>query len=74
MPANKNYMPWEKTQHTRKKTVFLPFNYEIYQNDLSQFRNYLYQIYNEQKFTYKITFEFSFLSVLSEDSLLLNSY
>ena len=67
MPANKNYIPWEKTEHTRKKTVFLPFNYDIYQNDLSQFRNYLYQIYNDQKFTYKLTFEFSFILVLDED-------
>ena len=54
MPANKNYMPWEKTEHTRKKTVFLPFNYDIYTHDLSQFKNYLYQIYNDQKFTFKI--------------------
>ena len=23
MPTNKNYMPWEKTEHTRKKTLFL---------------------------------------------------
>ena len=44
MPTNKNYIPWEKTQHTRKKTVFLPFNYDIYNGDLTQFRNYLYQI------------------------------
>ncbi len=68
MPTNTNYIPWEKTQHTRKKTVFLPFNYDIYQNDLSQFRNYLYQIYNYKKFAYKLTFEFSFLLVLTEDA------
>jgi len=68
MPANKNYIPWEKTQHTRKKTVFLPFNYDIYKNDLTQFKSYLYQIYNDQKFTFKLTFEFSFLLVLSEDA------
>ncbi len=68
MPVNKNYIPWEKTQHTRKKTVFLPFNYDIYKNDLTQFKSYLYQIYNDQKFTFKLTFEFSFLLVLSEDA------
>ena len=73
MPANKNYMPWEKTEHTRKKTVFLPFNYDIYQNDLSQFKNYLYQIYNDQKFTFKLTFEFSFLLVLSEDARIIGA-
>ena len=67
MPANRNYIPWENTEHKRKKTVFLPFNYDIYEHDLSQFRNYLYQIYNEQKFTYKLTFEFSFLLVLNEN-------
>jgi hypothetical protein len=68
MPTNKNYIPWEKTQHTRKKTVILPFYYDIYQNDLTQFKSYLYQIYNDQKFTFKLTFEFSFLLVLSEDA------
>lgn len=67
MPANRNYIPWENTEHKRKKTVFLPFNYDIYEHDLSQFRNYLYQIYNDQKFTYKLTFEFSFLLVLNEN-------
>jgi hypothetical protein len=73
MPANKNYMPWEKTEHTRKKTVFLPFNYDIYQNDLTQFKNYLYQIYNDQKFTFKLTFEFSFLLVLTEDARMISA-
>ena len=73
MPANKNYMPWEKTEHTRKKTVFLPFNYDIYQNDLTQFKNYLYQIYNDQKFTFKLTFEFSFLLVLTEDARIIGA-
>ena len=57
-----------KDRTHKKETVFLPFNYDIYQNDLSQFRNYLYQLYNDQKFTFKLTFEFSFLLVLSEDS------
>ena len=73
MPANKNYMPWEKTEHTRKKTVFLPFNYDIYTHDLSQFKNYLYQIYNDQKFTFKLTFEFSFLLVLTEDARIIGA-
>jgi hypothetical protein len=34
---------------------------------LTQFKNDLYKIYNEQKYTFKITFEFSFLLVLDED-------
>ena len=60
LPTNKNYVPWEKTEHSRKKTQFLPFSYDIYKRDLSQFSSYLHQIFNDQKFTFKITFEFSF--------------
>jgi hypothetical protein len=29
-PRNKNYIPWEKTEHKRKKTVFLPFHCDLY--------------------------------------------
>ena len=39
----------------------------IYKRDLSQFSSYLHQIFNDQKFTFKITFEFSFLLILSDD-------
>ena len=67
LPTNKNYVPWEKTEHSRKKTQFLPFSYDIYKRDLSQFSSYLHQIFNDQKFTFKITFEFSFLLILSDD-------
>ncbi len=62
-------MPWEKIEHTRRKTVVLP----LYQNDLSQFRNCLYQIYNDKNFTFKLTFEFSFLLVLSEDARIIGN-
>ena len=65
-PTDKNYVPIEKTEHSRKKTIYLPFEYDIYNKDLSQFKNYLLKIYNDQKFTFKITFEFSFLLVLSD--------
>ena len=34
---------------------------------MTQFKNDLYKIYNEQKFTFKLTFEFTFLLVLAED-------
>ncbi len=57
-PRNIKYIPWEKIEHKRKKTVFLPFSYDIYTRNLDQFKKYLYEIYNNQKFTFKITFEF----------------
>jgi hypothetical protein len=38
-PRNKNYIPWEKTEHKRKKTVFLPFHYDIYTRNLDEFKN-----------------------------------
>ena len=60
-PTDKNYVPWEKTEHSRKKTLYLPFEYDIYNKDLSQFKNYLLKIYNDQKFTFKLTFEFFIL-------------
>ena len=66
-PKNRDYVPFEKTEHTRKKTFYLPFTYDIYNRDLTQFKNDLYKIYNEQKFTFKLTFEFTFLLVLAED-------
>ena len=56
-----------------KSTWIKPFNYDIYQNDLTQFKNYLYQIYNDQKFTFKLTFEFSFLLVLTEDARMISA-
>ena len=52
-PANKDYIPIEKTEHARKKTFYLPFNYDIYNKDLTQFKNDLYNIYNQQKYTLK---------------------
>ena len=72
-PKSKDYVPWEKTEHTRKKTFYLPFNYDIYNRDLTQFKNDLYKIYNEQKFTFKISFEFSFLLILAKDNRKLGS-
>ena len=65
-PAHKDYIPIEKTEHAWKKTFYLPFDYDIYNKNLTQFKNDLYNIYNQQKYTFKITFEFSFLLVLAE--------
>ena len=50
--SNKDYIPLEKKEHTRKKTFVYPFN-----------DNYLMNIYEQQKFTFKLTIEFSFLLV-----------
>jgi hypothetical protein len=65
-PAHKDYIPIEKTEHARKKTFYLHFDYDIYNKILTQFKNDLYNIYNQQKYSFKITFEFSFLLVLAE--------
>ena len=40
---------------------------------MTQFKNDLYKIYNEQKFTFKISFEFSFLLILAKDNRKLGS-
>jgi hypothetical protein len=67
IPNNKDYIPREKKEHARKKTFYMPFNYDIYSRDLSEFESMLYKIYNEQKYTFKITFELSFLLVLAKN-------
>ena len=61
--ANKDYIPIEKTEHTRKKTFVYDFNGSI-QKVLS---NYLLNIYRQQKFTFKLTIEFSFLRIKVDD-------
>ena len=56
--ANKDYIPIEKTEHTRKKTFIYDFN-----GITKILSNYLLNIYNQQKFTFKLTIEFSFLLI-----------
>ena len=56
---NKDYVPIEKTEHTRKKTFIYPFNGNI----TKILNNYLMNIYQQQKFTFKLTIEFSFLLI-----------
>jgi hypothetical protein len=36
----------------KKEDIYLPFSYDIYHRDLIQYKNDLYMIYNEQKFTF----------------------
>ena len=57
--SNKDYLPIEKTEHTRKKTFVYAFNGNI----TKILNNYLMNIYKQQKFTFKLTIEFSFLLV-----------
>jgi hypothetical protein len=61
--SNKDYLPIEKKEHTRKKTFVYPFNGNI----TKILNNYLMNIYKQQKFTFKITIEFSFLLVCVDD-------
>ena len=57
--SNKDYLPIEKTEHTRKKTFVYAFNGNI----IKILNNYLMNIYKQQKFTFKLTIEFSFLLI-----------
>ena len=61
--SNKDYLPIEKTEHTRKKTFVHPFN----GNFTKLLGNYLLNIYKNQKFTFKLTIEFSFLRIKVDD-------
>jgi hypothetical protein len=55
-------------QNLRERRHFIYLSLMIFiKKDLSQFKNYLYKIYNDQKYTFKITFEFSVLLVLDHD-------
>ena len=56
---NRDYVPTEKTEHTRKKTFVYDFNGNITRS----LGNYLMDIYKQQKYTFKLTVEFSFLRV-----------
>ena len=58
LKQNRDYSPWEKTEHTRKKTFVYAFDGHV--QILNQ---YLNEIYNKQKFTFKITLQFSFLLI-----------
>ena len=53
---NKDYIPIEKTEHTRKKTFTYDFNGGV----SKMLGIYLMNIYKQQKFTFKLTVEFSF--------------
>ena len=61
--ANKDYIPIEKTEHTRKKTFIYDFN----GNYTKVLDHYLLNIYRQQKFTFKLTIEFSFLRIKVDD-------
>ena len=61
--ANKDYIPIEKTEHTRKKTFIYDFN----GNFTKVLDHYLLNIYRQQKFTFKLTIEFSFLRIKVDD-------
>jgi hypothetical protein len=56
---NKDYIPIEKTEHTRKKTFTYDFNGGV----SKMLGVYLMNIYKQQKFTFKLTVEFSFLLI-----------
>jgi hypothetical protein len=56
---NKDYVPIEKTEHTRKKTFVYNFNGNV----AKVLNNHLMDIYKQQKFTFKLTIEFSFLLI-----------
>ena len=61
--SNKDYIPIEKTEHTRKKTFIYDFN----GNYTKVLDHYLLNIYKQQKFTFKLTIEFSFLRIKVDD-------
>jgi predicted RNA-binding protein Jag len=63
--SNKDYptFAFEKTEHTRKKT----FDYDFNGNFTKILGNYLLNIYRQQKFTFKLTIEFSFLRIKVDD-------
>ena len=56
---NKDYVPIEKTEHNRKKTFTYDFNGGV----SKMLGVYLMNIYKQQKFTFKLTVEFSFLLI-----------
>ena len=75
-----DYKPFEKKEHNRKKTfpyainndvnVDVPFNLDNYKINVKaineQLRNILFDIFSKQKFTFKITIQFSFLLIKEE--------
>ena len=61
--SNKDYVPIEKTEHARKKTFVYYFNGNV----TKILGNYLLNIYRQQKFTFKLTIEFSFLRIKVDD-------
>ena len=56
---NKDYIPIEKTEHTRKKTFVFPFNGNVQKSLATNLLN----IYKQQKFTFKVAIEFTFLLI-----------
>ncbi len=61
--TNKDYTPLEKTEHTRKKTFVYDFNGNV----TKILGDYLLNIYRQQKFTFKLTIEFSFMRIKVEE-------
>ena len=56
---NRDYEPKEQTEHKRKKTFVYDFNGSV----TKILGKYLYNIFNQQKFTFKLTIEFSYLLI-----------
>jgi len=61
--TNKDYTPLEKTEHTRKKTFVYDFNGNV----TKILGDYLLNLYRQQKFTFKLTIEFSFMRIKIEE-------
>ena len=58
MSNNRDCIPWERTAHSRKKTFSYAFN-----GDINLLSKHISDIYNNQKNTFKITMQFSFLLI-----------
>ena len=66
--SNKDYLPIEKTDHTRKKTFVYPFNGNI----SKILNNYLMNIYKQQKIFILLKIEFSKLQIKPSLIILIN--
>ncbi len=56
--VSRGYVPWEKVEHSRKKTLTYAFD-----GDVNPLNKTLYDIYNNQKHTFKVTLQFSYLLI-----------
>jgi hypothetical protein len=63
--APRDYVPKEKLEHARKKTLYFGFSGNIY-----ELKQYINDIYNKQKHTFKITFEFEYLLIKKKTAVI----